>query len=687
MADALVFYNPPMAVRKRDPSESPSKHVQLCVWKSNGSSSSGHSRRSLSPCSLNDTHRSKSLDTLEDEAGVAPEKSSNRRKSLTPSPSLARKRRKLSFDSNLFNLVQTSPELLAAEITLIDLPLFRDIPRAELLEGRWTSKQKTHVSPNIVAFTQQFNQISFWVMKEILDHPMLKRRVEALSYFIRLAKKLLDLNNINSLVAIVSALQSAPIFRLKRTWADLARKEKTTYQRLQTLLSEEDNRKALRHHMEHMKLPCIPYLGVFLTDLTYLTSAKAKVSKDSCDGDFTAKMLAITDQIAKWQMSVYPGLESMKPVLDYLVSVQYLHEFTKFMEDNLFRTSVNIEPDVAPQSTCSLPPSPTASRRLTLPSSMSVQMASPNVRQERKSIGTMQPSLLVGRGQSVPTALGGDSAGSRSMTGTPTAPYPSSHVSMKLLGHRRAHSFDHKLVRDGMKGLSVMDTEAKPGPRHLIDDSLIPGTGSTSSSTGDSGICKLSPIRPSVCVEPVVGIDVHVHGADSDSGAESENLLEDSNSSDCEGDSPPVELSVDLLDATMTGMLKRKSYRRKHSLPRVQRWKQSYMAICGLMLAFYAKGPKRQKGRAVPFQVFDLADCLVADNVLLDRPCKFQLLHKKSSKVYLFKAPTPEEAEEWLKQLHSAMKPLMPEKAPELLMTFEEEGGGTMSGSLSSAEC
>ncbi|KAK7825286.1 hypothetical protein U0070_009775 [Myodes glareolus] len=63
-------------------------------------------------------------------------------------------------------------------------------------------------------------------------------------------------------MAVVSGLQSAPIFRLTKTWALLSRKDKTTFEKLEYVMSKEDNYKRLRDYISSLKMtPCIPYLG------------------------------------------------------------------------------------------------------------------------------------------------------------------------------------------------------------------------------------------------------------------------------------------------------------------------------------------------------------------------------------------------------------------------------------------
>ncbi|KAG7263342.1 hypothetical protein CRUP_027924 [Coryphaenoides rupestris] len=167
-----------------------------------------------------------------------------------------------SFDAVVFDVLKVTPEEYAGQITLMDGPVFIAIQPEELSSCGWNKKEKHSSAPNAVAFTRRFNQTSFWVVREILHAQTLKIRAEVLSLYIRTAKKLCDMNNLHAVMAVVSALQSAPIYRLSKTWALLSRKDKTAFERLEYLMAKEDNYKRLRDCIRSQSLvPCIPYLA------------------------------------------------------------------------------------------------------------------------------------------------------------------------------------------------------------------------------------------------------------------------------------------------------------------------------------------------------------------------------------------------------------------------------------------
>ncbi|XP_045419355.1 ras-specific guanine nucleotide-releasing factor RalGPS1 isoform X3 [Lemur catta] len=338
-----------------------------------------------------------------------------------------------SYDAVVFDVLKVTPEEFASQITLMDIPVFKAIQPEELASCGWSKKEKHSLAPNVVAFTRRFNQVSFWVVREILTAQTLKIRAEILSHFVKIAKKLLELNNLHSLMSVVSALQSAPIFRLTKTWALLNRKDKTTFEKLDYLMSKEDNYKRTREYIRSLKMvPSIPYLGIYLLDLIYIDSAYPASGSIMENEQRSNQMNNILRIIADLQVSCsYDHLTTLPHVQKYLKSVRYIEELQKFVEDDNYKLSLRIEPG----------------------------SSSPRLVSSKEDLAGPSAGSSSARFSRRPTCPDASVAGS-----LPTPPVPR---------HRKSHSLGNNM----MCQLSVVESKSATFPsekaRHLLDDSVL----------------------------------------------------------------------------------------------------------------------------------------------------------------------------------------------------------------------
>ncbi|XP_033979165.1 rap guanine nucleotide exchange factor 1b isoform X1 [Trematomus bernacchii] len=155
---------------------------------------------------------------------------------------------------------------IADQLTLLDAELFYKIEVLEIPEVLlWAKEQNEEKSPNLTQFTEHFNNMSYWVRSLIIQQEKAQDREKLLLKFIKIMKHLRKLNNFNSYLAILSALDSAPIRRLE--W------QKQTSEGLEeycTLIDSSSSFRAYRAALSEVEPPCIPYLGLILQDLTFV---------------------------------------------------------------------------------------------------------------------------------------------------------------------------------------------------------------------------------------------------------------------------------------------------------------------------------------------------------------------------------------------------------------------------------
>uniref|UniRef100_A0A673H1G4 Ral guanine nucleotide dissociation stimulator-like 1 n=1 Tax=Sinocyclocheilus rhinocerous TaxID=307959 RepID=A0A673H1G4_9TELE len=200
-------------------------------------------------------------------------------------------------------------DLVAEQLTYMDALLFKKVVPHHCLGAIWSQRDKKdgkQSAPTIRATITQFNAVTACVLSTILRQRQIRPHLRAriIQRWIDVAQECRIRKNFSSLRAIVSALQSNPIYRLKRVWSSVSKDSMQMFEELSDIFSDQNNYLTSRELLmregtskfasldscakdhqkrSHKRLQLqkemgamqgtIPYLGTFLTDLTMLDTA------------------------------------------------------------------------------------------------------------------------------------------------------------------------------------------------------------------------------------------------------------------------------------------------------------------------------------------------------------------------------------------------------------------------------
>ncbi|XP_055256194.1 ras-specific guanine nucleotide-releasing factor RalGPS1 isoform X2 [Moschus berezovskii] len=549
-----------------------------------------------------------------------------------------------SYDAVVFDVLKVTPEEFASQITLMDIPVFKAIQPEELASCGWSKKEKHSLAPNVVAFTRRFNQVSFWVVREILTAQTLKIRAEILSHFVKIAKKLLELNNLHSLMSVVSALQSAPIFRLTKTWALLNRKDKTTFEKLDYLMSKEDNYKRTREYIRSLKMvPSIPYLGIYLLDLIYIDSAYPASGSIMENEQRSNQMNNILRIIADLQVSCsYDHLTTLPHVQKYLKSVRYIEELQKFVEDDNYKLSLRIEPG----------------------------SSSPRLVSSKEDLAGPSSGSSSARFSRRPTCPDASVAGS-----LPTPPVPR---------HRKSHSLGNNM----MCQLSVVESKSATFPsekaRHLLDDSVLEsrsprrGLALASSSAVTNGLSLGSSESSEFSEEMSSGLERgRLYATLGPNWRVPVRNSPRTRSCVYSPTGPCIcTLGSSAAAPTMEGPLRRKTLLKEGRKPALSSWTRYWVILSGSTLLYYGakslRGTDRKHYKSTPGKKVSVVGWMVQLPDDPEHPDIFQLNNPDKGNVYKFQTGSRFHAILWHKHLDDACKSNRPQvKSPKTCLSPE----------------
>jgi len=175
-------------------------------------------------------------------------------------------------ESTAISILSLKPAQVAQELTRYTAELLQDISPAELRAGAWTNKSRHTTAPNLVKMID-FHQhlVSCHFTEWILNETTPERRAKVLKRLITVADECKQLNNFETVHAIVTALTLDSIRRLSQTWDLISPSTRKTFSSLHSLVHMRGRWSNYKTALEAAKRKgyFIPMLAVFLNQVEH----------------------------------------------------------------------------------------------------------------------------------------------------------------------------------------------------------------------------------------------------------------------------------------------------------------------------------------------------------------------------------------------------------------------------------
>jgi hypothetical protein len=165
---------------------------------------------------------------------------------------------------------------LARQFTIIESRIFCSIGPEELLAQEWSKKTDSR-AVNVLAMSRLSTELARLVVDTILQFEEPKKRAAIIKHWVKVCMKCLELNNYDSVMAIKCSLDGVAVSRLKKTWEILSQKTKNRLDEIRKIVDISRNYAPLRERLKNHVAPCLPFVGMYLQDLTFVNEGNPLV--------------------------------------------------------------------------------------------------------------------------------------------------------------------------------------------------------------------------------------------------------------------------------------------------------------------------------------------------------------------------------------------------------------------------
>jgi RasGEF domain len=240
------------------------------------------------------------------------------------------------------SILDVNPQEIARQLTLIDYNLCRAIEPQECIGCAWTKDNKNERSPNLLKMINRFNAISLWVSVMLVSEPILRKRIRFMTHLLSVFPYLRELNNFGAIFQLIGGFGNSAVYRLAKTFEGLDPRKRKILDEMRVLCKPDQSWKNYRGELHGANPPCVPFVGVYQTDLTFIEDGNPSKFASGLINFKKCRLIAsVISEIQQYQQKPY-NLTAVQPVYDFLQST--LPDPKDYSDKRLYELSLAAEP-------------------------------------------------------------------------------------------------------------------------------------------------------------------------------------------------------------------------------------------------------------------------------------------------------------------------------------------------------
>ena len=239
------------------------------------------------------------------------------------------------------SILDISPVEIARQMTIVEYNTIKLIEPKECLRTAWTKKDKEIKSKNLLEMIKLFNTTSRWIACIICSEMKLSSRVAIITHLIDVMKALRELNNFNGVFEILSGIGNSSVHRMHKTFKSLKSGAARYLEEMRNLTNPQKSWVSYRGVLHSSNPPCVPFVGVYQTDLTFIEDGNPDVYASGLINFKKCRLnSSVITEIRQYQQQPY-NLKHAPVVADFL---KHQMNNSQLSEKALYDLSLQAEP-------------------------------------------------------------------------------------------------------------------------------------------------------------------------------------------------------------------------------------------------------------------------------------------------------------------------------------------------------